>query len=97
MSSKRYVLRASVSTDNPDAIRPVLERLLSTASVTAGPKAGEFHVQSELTGSSARELNRSLLTELRRAEKKTRLRAEWTGEGVIERFFDYVPKGQRKA
>ena len=50
-----------------------------------------------MKGSSARELNRHLLSELRRAEKKTRLRAEWTCEGITERFFDYVPKGTRSA
>ena len=41
--------------------------------------------------------NRQLLSELRRAEKKTRLRAEWTSGGVTEKFFDYVPKGTKKA
>jgi hypothetical protein len=33
-----------------------------------------------------------LLSELRRVEKKTRLRAEWTSGNTTERFFDYVPK-----
>ena len=34
---------------------------------------------------------------LRRVERKTRLRAEWTAGGSVERFFDYVPKGTRPA
>jgi hypothetical protein len=46
-----------------------------------------------MTGNSARDLNRQLLSTLRR----TRLRAEWTAAGVTHRFFDYVPKGTRPA
>ncbi|MGA7475682.1 MAG: hypothetical protein WBW47_00495 [Thermoplasmata archaeon] len=97
MAEKRYSLQAQVSTDNPTAVRPVLARLIPTGSVTAGGKEGEFRVAAEMEGTSARDLNRFLLSELRRAEKKTRLRAEWTSEGITERFFDYVPKGTHKA
>jgi len=50
-----------------------------------------------MTGPAARDLNRSLLSALRRAERRTRLRAEWTAGGMTERFFDYVPKGTRPA
>jgi len=49
-----------------------------------------------LEGRSARDLNRAVLSELRRVEKRTRLRAEWTAGGVTERYFDYVLKGQRR-
>ncbi|MGO8871128.1 MAG: hypothetical protein ACLQPH_06945 [Acidimicrobiales bacterium] len=48
-------------------------------------------------GSDPRALNRELLSALRRVERRTRLRAEWTANGVIHRFFDYVPKGSRPA
>ena len=54
-----------------------------------------FEVETELTGESARDLNRRLLSEMRNAERRTRLRAEWTADGVTERFFDYVPKGEK--
>jgi hypothetical protein len=97
MAVKRYSLQARVSTDDSAAVRPVLARLISRGSVTAGDKKGEFRVQAEMDGASARDLNRFLLSELRRAEKKTRLRAEWTADGITERFFDYVPKGTQKA
>ena len=50
-----------------------------------------------MKGESARELNRAFLSALRRIEKKTTLRAEWTHDGLTERFFDYVPKGVREA
>ncbi len=54
-------------------------------------------IKSSLEGESARELNRSLLSALRSIDRKTTLRGEWTSDGITERFFDYVPKGVRKA
>jgi hypothetical protein len=45
-----------------------------------------------MEGESARELNRSLLSALRKVEKRTRLRAEWTSGETTERFLDYVSK-----
>ncbi|MGI0071888.1 MAG: hypothetical protein ACRECT_07510 [Thermoplasmata archaeon] len=95
MTGRRFVLRARVSTESPDAIRPILDEWLAPGSVEPTDTPGEFVVRAEVDGPSARELNRSLLSALRRAEKRTRLRAEWTGDGVTERFFDYVPKGSR--
>jgi hypothetical protein len=51
-----------------------------------------------MVGASAKELNRSLLSALRRAEKRTRLRSEWTSkDGVTERYFDYVLKKTTKS
>ena len=50
-----------------------------------------------MEGDSAKELNRSLLSALRKAEKKTRLRAEWTSDnGTTQKFFDYVLKKTTK-
>jgi hypothetical protein len=98
MAGKRYSLRARVSTDDPGAVRPVLERWVSShGTVAPSDTAGEFLVETRVEGPSARDLNRALLSELRRAEKRTRLRAEWTAEGTTERFFDYVPKGTKRA
>jgi hypothetical protein len=37
-----------------------------------------------------------LLTELRKAEKKTRLRSEWVSEDTAEKFFDYALKQTKK-
>jgi hypothetical protein len=92
----RYALHARVSSDNPIAVRPVLLRMVPHGTVTPSEGGREFVVKGVLDGPSARDLNRSLLSELRRAEKRTRLRAEWTSKGVTERFFDYVPKGKQK-
>lgn len=89
-----YTVRARVSTENPPAVRSVLRRLFpeGTLTLTGDPK--ELVLAAESEGANARELNRALLTELRRAEMRTRLRAEWISEGVTEKFFDYVPKGK---
>lgn len=55
--------------------------------------AGEFLVEAEMEGASARELNRMLLSALRKAQRKTTLRAEWAfSDGTTEKFFDYVLK-----
>jgi len=38
----------------------------------------------------------AFLSALRKVEKKSRLRAEWTTGNTTTRFFEYVPKGTRK-
>ena len=100
MTNKRFVLVATVSTDNPKAIRPVLEKIVghlgsfkevSTKDADRKGK-GEFLVQAEFEGLSAKDLNRFLLSALRSAEKRTRMRAEWSSGDTTERYFDYVLK-----
>jgi hypothetical protein len=93
--SKRFRLVARVSTDSPASVRPVLRKLIVSGTVKVGEAVGEFVVEAEMVGSSARDLNRSLLSALRAVEKRTRLRAEWTSDGVTEKFFDYVAKSRR--
>jgi len=90
MSMVRFHLTADVSSDSPAAVRPVLEGL-ADATITESP-AG-FHVEGWAEGPAARELNRELLSALRRVERRGRLRAEWTGGGMVHRFFDYALKG----
>jgi hypothetical protein len=88
-----YHLVADVSSDSPELIRPVLAGLFP-AGVTEAVDG--FHIEATRSGESARELNRDILSALRRAERRTRLRAEWTAGGAAERFFDYVSKGTRQ-
>ena len=92
---KKYKLRCQVSSDNPAAVKPVLEQAIGKNG-TVKPVGDGFEVEAELSGESARDLNRTLLSEMRRAEKKTRLRAEWTCEGTTEKFFDYGLKSTKK-
>lgn len=89
------MLIASVGTDCPEAVQPVLERLFGKGCIMRVCD-NEFQIKAVLEGEDARELNRSLLSELRRAERRTRLRAEWTSAGTTERFFDYVLKKTTK-
>jgi len=88
MSNQWFALVADVSSADPAAIEPLLRRLVG-GEITL--TAAGFHVVATLSGERARDLNRSLLSDLRRVERRTRLRAAWTAGGVTERFFDYVP------
>ena len=94
MPDVAFHLVAEVSSQSPEAIESLLIDLVD-GSVT--PTKDGFHVEGWMRGPDARELNRFLLSALRRVERRTRLRAEWTGEGETHRFFDYVPKGTRLA
>jgi hypothetical protein len=93
---RTFKLSARIGSDNPSVIRTVLEQFLGGKGSIKAADDG-FEVVAELTGESARDLNRMLLSQMRKAERRTRLRAEWTADGVTERFFDYVPKGKKKA
>lgn len=96
MAKKEFRLVARVSSSKPNAIRPVLKRIITTGSVSE--KNEEFVIEARMNGESAKELNRFLLSELRRAEKRTRLRSAWTSsDNVTESFFDYVLKRVTKA
>jgi hypothetical protein len=89
----RFSVIADVSSDNLAAVRPVLLRVVDSAAVIE--TAGGLGVQGFMDGDDARDVNRRLLSALRRAEKKTRLRAQWAADGYVHRFFDYVPKSMR--
>ena len=95
MAKKKFTLVASISTDSPAKIRLVLTQLLEHGVVE--PTSDGFTVKAKMTGESAKELNRTLLSALRRVERKTRIRSEWTSGKTTERFFDYVSKGKRKS
>ncbi len=95
MTKKKFTLMARISSDNRKATKLALEKLVPKESVTSTDEG--FLVKAIMFGDSARDLNRSLLSALRLVERKTRLRSEWTWAKTTERFFDYVPKGSRKA
>ena len=57
----------------------------------------DWIVRAEVDGAaSARDATREC-SRARRVRRKTRLRAESTAGGSVERFFDYVPTGTRPA
>jgi hypothetical protein len=95
VARRSFKFSARISSADPSAIKPVLERIVGSEGTVRSVEEG-FEVNAELIGESARDLNRMLLSEMRRVEKKTRIRAEWASGDPIERYFDYVPRGTRK-
>jgi len=91
MIQKKFRLSATVSSDNPPAIKPVLNRIFEGKGTVKETDQG-FEIDAELEGESAVALNRTLLSELHRAEKKTRMRSKWTSGNTAHKFFDYVLK-----
>ena len=86
-----FKVTARVSSDDLAAAKVVLDELLPAGATKE--EDGELRVEAELAGPTAKDLNRTLLSALRRAHKKTRLRAQWTSpDGTTESFFDYVLK-----
>ncbi len=94
MTSRKFVLVASITTDDPLRIEKTLIELVGVNAVLRTEEG--FRVKTTMKGVSAREMNRAFLSALRRVAGKTTLRAEWTHDMTTERFFDYVPKGIRK-
>jgi hypothetical protein len=90
VGTKSFKLVARVSSDSIKKVKPVLEKLVRNGTVRE--EGTDLVVEAEMKGESAKELNRALLSNLRRVEKKTRLRAEWKSGGTTEKFFDYVLK-----
>lgn len=86
-----FKLNARVSRSDVRTIQRALDQLAAKGSVR---KVGEdFIVEATMQGASAKELNRTLLSALRKVERRTTLRAEWTlSDNTVERFFDYVLK-----
>lgn len=83
-------LQAQGTDQPPRTIRQALDQLAAKSSFR---KEGDEHVvEAEMEGHSAKELNRILLSALRKVNKRTTLRAEWTSGDTTERFFDYVLK-----
>ena len=79
-------LEARVSSDSPDAVGRFLVGKFGATSVAR--EVNDWIVLAAVDSVSARDANRELLSELRRVERKTRLRAEWTAGGSVKRFFD---------
>jgi len=89
-----FRLNGNVSSENLTAVGPVLAQLVD-GQVTSTPDG--WHLDGQMEGDDARDVNRRLLSALRRVERRTRLRAEWTAGGVTYRFFDYSLKSERPA
>ena len=89
MNSTSFKVKARIRRSDARTIQHALEQLAAKGSVT---KAAEgFIVEAELEGASAKELNRTLLSALRKVQMNAKLRAEWvSSDKTIETFFDYT-------
>ena len=96
MSVKIYKLKAQVSSNNPKSVLQVVRRFVGGKGEVV-LNGDMIKMNAELEGESAKDLNRSLLSERRKIEKKTRLRAEWTSNNITEKFFDYVSKSVKES
>ncbi len=95
MAPTRFHLAARVSSDTPKAITSIIESVLPKGSVRR--EGDEFIVDADFEGDDPKKMNRDLLSALRRAEKRTRMRSQWTSEdGTTYKFFDYVLKQSKK-
>jgi hypothetical protein len=86
----KFNLKARINRSDAGTIRQSLDQLAAKGSVRK--EGDEFLVEAEIEGASAKELNRMLLSALRKVEKRATLRAEWTCGDTPERYFDYVLK-----
>ncbi|MGA2075377.1 MAG: hypothetical protein ABSH52_17950 [Terriglobia bacterium] len=90
-----FKLKARVSRSDARTIQQALDQLAAKGSVKEAAEG--FVIEAELEGARAKELNRTLLSALRKVQRKTTLRSEWTsGDGTTEKFFDYVLKKTTK-
>jgi len=85
-----FKLKARINRSDAQTIQQALDQLAAKGSVRK--EGDEFVVEAETEGASAKELNRTLLSALRKVEKRTTIRAEWTSGDITERYFDYVLK-----
>jgi len=85
-----FKLKARVNRSDARTIRQALDQLAARGSVKK--EGDEFLVEAKMEGATAKELNRTLLSALRKVEKRTTLRAEWTSGDTTEHYFDYVLK-----
>ena len=74
MAPMTFKLSATVRSDDLDGVRAPLETFLGAHANLERTEDG-FKIEAAIDGDDARELNRQLLSELRKIENKTRLRA----------------------
>ncbi len=76
MEGMKHVLVAEITADEPKRVEPLLTEIVSVNAILRTDTG--FKIRTTLEDESARELNRLLLSALRRIFKGTTLKAEWT-------------------
>jgi hypothetical protein len=83
----RFKLKARINHRDDRTVRHALAQLAANGDVKK--VGGEFVVYAEIEGSSAEELNKTMLSALKSVRKRTKLRAEWTSDGgITQTYFD---------
>jgi hypothetical protein len=86
-----FKLHARVNRADAATIRRALADLAAEADITQ--ERDEFIIDATADGQSAKDLNRRLLSALRKVHKRATLRAQWTSPAnLTESYFDYVLK-----
>ena len=89
----KYHVVARVRSEDPKAIRPVLERRVTASGGFVRPLSNGFELKLSIEGASASDLNRQFLSDLRSMEQRTHVFSEWLSErGGRERFYDFDPR-----
>lgn len=83
---KKFELTASVKSADMKAIKPVIKQLIPGVLIKI---ADEFVISAIIEGDDSRDLNRTILSGLRKVVKKTRIKSEWSCNGTVEQYFDY--------
>jgi len=85
-----FKLKARINRSDAETIQQALDQFAAKGSVRK--EGDEFLVEADIEGASAKELNRTLLSALRKVNKRTTLRAERTSGDTTQGYFDYVLK-----
>lgn len=91
MDERKFALVAGIRTTDRVGIQVGLAEILPHGIIT--PMDEGFRVETVVEGTSARDLNRTLLSALRRIDRRATIHAAWTIDGITERFFDYTTRG----
>ena len=95
MSLRTFALSATIVTADPSGVRATLSDALGRGVVVRADGQGLTVEASGIVGVLARELNRRLFSAVLKVGDAARMHAEWTTDGISERFRGYVYlKGQ---
>lgn len=93
MPESSFSVRAKIRSADLTGVRTLLEEMFGSGAVSeSGDRSDELLLETQVKGESMKALNRSLLSSLRNVERRTTIRAEWTGKSLRESYFDYVLK-----
>lgn len=88
MIGRAFRVVASVNTQIPDTVQNVLATLVGANSISRTENG--FKIKATMHGQRATELNKLLFAALRNVDDGVGLEAEWTVDGVTQRFSNFV-------